>query len=119
MSAWPRPSGLTDTACAAPVTPSAETPARATYSDFCLNVFMVLFDSLELLFKVITLNAYNVQMLLQLVGSAKLFGTRPDYPCVNPATPATYSRYTNMPAHLEDPGFLDRVTTPASPCGRR
>jgi len=39
---------------------------------------MVLFDSLELLFKVITLNAYNARMLLQLVGSAKLFGTRPD-----------------------------------------
>src|SRR6185503_17125651 len=65
MRTWPRPSGLTLTACAALVTPSALTPARAAYSDFCLNVFIVGDDSFELPFKVITSEPTAGLMLLQ------------------------------------------------------
>src|SRR6185437_3881604 len=63
MSTWPSPSGFRLTACAAPAAPSAPIPASAAHSDFFLKIFMVGDDSVELPFKVITLEQQRPNLI--------------------------------------------------------
>src|SRR6478752_1497854 len=63
MSTWPSPSGFRLTACAAPAAPSAPIPASAAHSDFFLKIFMVGDDSVELPFKVITLELQRSNLI--------------------------------------------------------
>src|SRR6185312_10574723 len=74
MSTWPSPSGFRLTACAAPATPSAPIPASAAHSDFFLKIFMVGDDSVELPFKVITLETTAIESYYSFVFPYKQFG---------------------------------------------